>query len=129
MVYGSTCSQYTMDSDGQPASQHMPSVQSRASDILLKNINFIYNCLFCCNHTCYCVNIVSVVSASRYIKSATGYHPYYQSRSWMYIRGLIPQNFVELTEIVPIVCVCATSGINIRAQNYKFIFFSRPKNI
>ena len=47
----------------------------------MKNINFIYNRLFCCNHTCYCVGIVSVTSASRY-----------QSRSSMCIRGLIPRN-------------------------------------
>ena len=38
--------------------------------------------LECCNsHTCYCVGMVSVTSASRY-----------QSRPWMYIRGLIPRN-------------------------------------
>ena len=39
---------------------------SLCSDILLKknnNINFIYNHLFCCDHTCYCVNMVSVTSA------------------------------------------------------------------
>ena len=41
--------------------------------------------LFCCNHTCYCVNIVSVTSASCY-------HPRHQSRSSM-LRGLIPWNF------------------------------------
>ena len=28
---------------------------------------FIYNRLFCCDHTKYCVNIVSVTSASHYI--------------------------------------------------------------
>ena len=44
-----------------------------SSDILLKNkisleknINFIYNCFVCCNHTCYCVGMVSVTSASLY---------------------------------------------------------------
>ena len=42
-------------------------------------INFIYNHLICCNHTCYCVNMVSVMSASRYITSASRYHPRYQS--------------------------------------------------
>ena len=52
--------------------------------------------LFCFNHTCYCVNIVSVTSASRY-------HPRYQSRSSMYIRGMIPRNFAENAEAVPIV--------------------------
>ena len=61
------------------------------SNILLKNINFIYNHMFCCNHTCYCVNMVSVTSASGY-----------QSRSLMYIRGLIPWNFAELAEAVTI---------------------------
>ena len=51
--------------------------------------------LFCCHHTCYCVNMVSVTSESRY-------HPGYQSRSSVYICGLIPLNFVELAEAVPI---------------------------
>ena len=39
------------------------------------------------NHTCYmyCVNMVSVTSASCYIMSASRYHPRYQSRSSMYI--------------------------------------------
>ena len=42
------------------------------------------NRLFCCNHTksCCCVNMVSVTSASRYITSASYYHPRYQSRSY-----------------------------------------------
>ena len=43
------------------------------SDILLKNINFIYNRLFCCNHTCYCVGMGSVTSVSRYVTSASRY--------------------------------------------------------
>ena len=46
--------------------------------------------------------MVSVTSASRYIMSAPRYHPRYQSRSSMYIRGLIPVNFAELAEAVPI---------------------------
>ena len=33
------------------------------------------------------------MSASRYITSALRYHPCYQSRSSMYIRGLIPRNW------------------------------------
>ena len=40
--------------------------------------------------------MVSVTSASRYITSASRYHPHYQSRSSMNIRGLYPHNFVEL---------------------------------
>ena len=58
--------------------------------------------LFCCNHTCYCVNMVSVTSASRYITSASIYHPHYQNRTSMYIRGLIPHYFAEFTGAVPI---------------------------
>ena len=58
--------------------------------------------MLCCNHTCYCVNMISVTSASRYITSASRYHPRYQSRSSMYIRSLIPRNFAELAEAVPI---------------------------
>ena len=64
---------------------------------------------FCCNHTCYCVHMVSVTSVSRYITSSSRYHPRYQSRSSMYIRGLILRNFVELAEAVPIVTSSAFS--------------------
>ena len=39
--------------------------------------------------------MVSVTPASRY-------HPRYQSRSSMYIRGMVPRNFAELAEAVPI---------------------------
>ena len=79
------------------------SIKYRYSDILLKkNINFIYSCLFCFNHTCYCVNMASVMSASRYITAASRYHPRYQSRSSMYICGLIARNFAELAKAVPI---------------------------
>ena len=60
------------------------------SDILLKNINFAYNRLLYCNHTCYCVGFVSVASTSRYVTSASRY----QSRFLMHIRGLIPRNWL-----------------------------------
>ena len=56
----------------------------------------------CCNYTCYCVNMVSVTSASRYITSASRYHQLYQSRSSKYIRGLIQWNFAGWSEAVPI---------------------------
>ena len=46
--------------------------------------------------------MVSVASTSRYITTASHYHPRYQSRSSMYIRGLIPWNFAEWAEAVPI---------------------------
>ena len=72
------------------------------SDILLKKHFFHLSRLFCCNHTYYSVNMVSVTSASRYITSGSGYHRRYQSRSSMYICGLIPWNFAELAETVPI---------------------------
>ena len=52
--------------------------------------------LFCCNHTCYCVNVASVTPASRYITSASRFLLRYQSRSSMYIRGLIPRNSAKL---------------------------------
>ena len=67
---------------------------------LLKNINCIYNSLFCCNHTCYCVNMDSVTSASRNITPVSRYYPRHQSRSLMYIRALIQRNFTELAEVV-----------------------------
>ena len=45
--------------------------------------------------------MVSVTSASRYITSASFYHPRYQSRSSMYIRGLM--EFRESAKAVLIV--------------------------
>ena len=57
----------------------------------------IYNRSFCCDYTCYFVNMVSVTSASRYLTSASRYHPRYQNGSSMYIR-----DFAELAEAVPI---------------------------
>ena len=57
--------------------------------------------LFCYSHTCYCVNMVSVTSASCYIKSASRFHPRYQSRSSSFICGLIPRDFADLAEAVP----------------------------
>ena len=38
-----------------------------------KNINFIYNRLFCCNHTCYSVGMVAVTSESHNVTSASRY--------------------------------------------------------
>ena len=80
--------------------------------------------LFCCNHTFYCVNMVSVTSASHYIMSASHYLPHYQSRSSMYISVLIPRNFTELVEAVPIdmSCVFVSSG-------GKFLVFYVPDRI
>ena len=63
--------------------------------MLLKKHKLHLSCLFSYNHTCFCVNMVSVTSASRY-------HPHYQSRSSMYIRGLILRNFAEFAEAAPI---------------------------
>ena len=54
-------------------------------DFSKKKIN---NRLFCCNHTCYCVGRVSVMSAPRYVTSASRY----QSRSSMNIRDLIQRS-------------------------------------
>ena len=68
------------------------SIKYRYSNILLKKHKLHLGRMFCSNHTCHCVNMVSVTSASRYITSASRYHPRYQSRSSMYIRGLIPRN-------------------------------------
>ena len=78
------------------------SIKYRYSDILLKKKHqHILSRLHCCNHTCYCINIVYVTSASHYITPASRYYPRYQSRSSMYIRGLIPRNSAELAEAVP----------------------------
>ena len=82
------------------------SIKYRYSDILLTPPppKLHLSRLFCCNHTCYCVKLVSVTSASRYITPEARYHPRYQSGSSMYIRGLIPRNFADLAEPVPIEC-------------------------
>ena len=81
------------------------SIIYRYSDILLKKNNnkkthtitsFITVCFTAIILAIVCVNMVFVTSASRY-------HPCYQSRSSMYIRGLIPRNFAELAGAVPIV--------------------------
>ena len=58
--------------------------------------------------------MVSVKSASRYITSVPRYHPRYQSRSSMCIRGLIPRNLAELAEAVPI--AATTFGENIMVK-------------
>ena len=42
-------------------------------------INYRYSRLFCSNHTYYCVGMVSVMSATRYVTSTSRY----QSRSSM----------------------------------------------
>ena len=59
------------------------SIKYRLSSILLKKkIHKLHlSRLFGFIHTCYCVNMVSVTSASRYIMSASRYRPRYQSRS------------------------------------------------
>ena len=59
------------------------------SDTLLNKHKLHLSHLFCCDHTCYCVNMVSVTSASHY-------HPHYQIRSSMYICGLMPRNLAEI---------------------------------
>ena len=66
--------------------------------IFVENMNFTYKHLFCCNHTCYCVGMVSVMSASCYVMSVSCC----QSISSMYIRDLIPQNSTVLGKAVPI---------------------------
>ena len=71
--------------------------------------------------------MVSVTSALRYITSASSYHLCYQSRSSMYIRGLIPRNFAELAEAVPIgqyhgaelLANLSYSAVNIPAQDIR----------
>ena len=61
------------------------------------NINFIYTIRFAAI-TLIIVRMVAVTSASRYITSA----PRYQSRSSMYIQGMIPRKFTEFAEAVSI---------------------------
>ena len=51
---------------------HVFSIKYRYNDILLKKKHNLHlSRLFCFNHACYCVGMVSVTSASRYITSAS----------------------------------------------------------
>ena len=74
---------------------------SRINEVYVFSIKYRYKLhlsrLFCCNHTFYCVNMVSVTSASRYITSASRYHPRSQSRS-----SMDSTNFAESAEAVPL---------------------------
>ena len=101
------------------------------SDTLLKKHKLHLSRLFCCNHTCYCVNMVSVTSVSHYITSASCYHPRYQCRSTMYIRGLIPWNFAELAETVltAVVCDCGISwSYSLALFLFLNLYFGREHN-
>ena len=60
--------------------------------------------------------MVSVTSASRY-------HPHYQSRSSMYIRGLIQLNFAELAEAVPIATTCVNVYLRMNRLYMDFYAF------
>ena len=94
------------------------SIKYRCSDILLKKKhNFHLNRLFCCHHTCFRVNMVSLKSTLCNITSASRYHPRYHNRSSMHIRGLIPRNFAELALTVPIVF----KGLRIAEDNRIFV--------
>ena len=62
--------------------------------------------------------MVSVTSASRYVTSASTY----QSRSAMYIQGLIPRHFTESAEALWIACMHfleGLSGTTCRNKMYK----------
>ena len=73
--------------------------------------------------------MVYVTSASRYVTSASHYHPRYQSRSSMYIRGLIPRNFAELAEAVPIASVLNESDWTaLYLVSYQGFFFQKKKD-
>ena len=77
-------------------SDYPKSLNSKLNEVMFfsKNIAIVSR-LFCCNHTCYCVNMDSVMTASRY-------HPRHQSRYSMHIRGLISHNFFGIGRAVPI---------------------------
>ena len=68
--------------------------------------------------------MVSVTSASRYIMSVPCYHPCYQSRPSIYIRGLIPWIFAEMAEAVPFAFdVGARADVN-AAKLWLFLTFT-----
>ena len=79
------------------------SIKYRYNDILFKKHKLHSSRFgFCCNRTCHCVNMVSVTSASRY-------HPRYQNRSSISIRGLIPRNWPRSFRLVQSINAIATS--------------------
>ena len=64
-----------------------------------KNISFIYSHLFCCNHMCYCICMVSVTSAPHNVTSVS------DSQVITCVFKAVPRcirNFMELAESVPI---------------------------
>ena len=77
------------------------SIKYRYSDILLKKpINFILTVYYAAITPFIVLTWFHVKLEVRYITSASHYHPGYQSRSLMYIRGLIPRNITEVAEEV-----------------------------
>ena len=102
------------------------SLKYRFSGISLKRHQLHYNCFFCCDHTCYCGNMISVTSASFYLTSASRYLPRCQSRSLMYIRGLIPRNFAELAETVPIVATVSKKKKNMISKYHNHKLQTNP---
>ena len=77
---------------------------------LIYFLNIFCNRLFCCNRACYCVDMVSVTSTSRYVTSAS----HFQSRSSTYIRGLIPWTYG--ISAVPIVVHTLKAGLQQKVQ-------------
>ena len=66
--------------------------------------------------------MVSVASASCYMTSVSSYHPRYQSRSSMYIRGLIPQMAVPILNIIWPLCLCLNNFYNLNTvYNYVMV--------
>ena len=66
---------------------------------LLKKHKLHLSHLFCCNHTCFCVYMVSMTSRPHNITSASHYHPRYQSKSLMYIRGPNSGNLADFARV------------------------------
>ena len=81
-------------------------------------MNFIYNTLFGCTHTCDCVGMVFVKLASRCVMSAS----HFQSRLSTYIQGLDPRKSRELTDAVSIDVLIVFLGVILffgSKQNYR----------
>ena len=72
------------------------------SDLLLKKY-FIYGIFgnVCCTQTCYCIDMVSVMSASFYLTSASRF----QSRPLSNIRGLIQRGSSDCYESINTNCL------------------------
>ena len=85
------------------------------------NINFIYNSLFCCNHACYCVCMVFVTSASRYVrqrhvlKVVLDVHPRSDSTQFHGFGAGSSDCLLRMGELIALLHWCSCCRVTVRA--------------